>query len=236
MAYASWRAAERDPSRRVFVFQKNLDKASTFTDTEVSAAPLYKLIQISSDGDLSDITYKVTNWDNVEGPAILAEKSPHIPGPIRKLTVSNTTAEAGKTVYVTMYNAPDEILALIKHGTPASTLTVAPQTPIVEKGSILNTSKAINTDWFAANISPTKNPCIHRLMIRMTTTSVVRVEMDDGATTDLELDVNAVQALTARGVYIFDIIVLSGQSWNIQHATATQAVFCSVIEMYEVTG
>lgn len=104
------------------------------------------------------------------------------------------------------------------------------QTP-EEKASNVAVSKAINTDWFAADISPTNSPAIMRIMIRLATTSVVSIYLDDGATTDLQLDLNGGVALTANSVYIFDILVLSGQSFNIQHATGTQNTFCSIAEI-----
>lgn len=109
-------------------------------------------------------------------------------------------------------------------------------TAYIEKGSLIETSKAINTDYFAANISPTKTPATHRIYIRLATTSVVKIEMDDGATTDVELKLNDGVALDANDLYSFDVVLLTGQSYNIQHETGTQNVFCTVVELPPTTG
>ena len=101
---------------------------------------------------------------------------------------------------------------------------------LIEKGSLIEVSKAINTDWFATNISLTNSPATHRLMIRVATTTVVKLEIDDGATTDIELDLNDGTALDAGEVYSFDILLLDGQSYNIQHETTTQNVFVNIAE------
>lgn len=100
-----------------------------------------------------------------------------------------------------------------------------------EKGSLVATSKAINTDWFAANIEPTNSPAVHRLQIRLASASIVKVVLDDGVTTNLEMDLNAGSALGAGQLYVFDIMLLPGQSYNIQHESTTQNIFCSVVEI-----
>lgn len=107
----------------------------------------------------------------------------------------------------------------------------------VEAKSMIDTSKAINTDWFAANVSPsiTGRPTQFRIVIRCATTTVVRLEMDDGATVNITMNLNDTVALTGGSVFTFDINLLDGQSFNIQHATTTQAIFCSVIEMSKFT-
>lgn len=70
-----------------------------------------------------------------------------------------------------------------------------------------------------------------RVYIRLATTSVFKVTMDDGATTDVECDLNDGTALDAGELYAFDILVLEGQSFNCQHETGTQNVMCSIVEV-----
>lgn len=101
---------------------------------------------------------------------------------------------------------------------------------IVEKGSLKESSKAIDTDYFASNISPTNAPANHRIYIRVATATVVRLEIDDGTNSDIEYKLNDGVALTAGNIYAFDLIVLSGYSYNIQHATATQNINCWIVE------
>lgn len=108
----------------------------------------------------------------------------------------------------------------------------------VEAGTVKQTSKAINTDWFAANIEPQANagPVLHRIQLVVATSTVVRIEMDDGTATDIVYNLNEANALTADCVYIFDLVVPQGYSYNIQHATGTQDVDCQVVELQQLTG
>ena len=100
-------------------------------------------------------------------------------------------------------------------------------------GRLVETSKLVDTDWFASNISPITghgNAVRHSLMIRVATSSVVKLLFDDGSDTNLTFLLNAGAALTANAPYNFDIILLTGQSYNIQHETATQNVFVNIVE------
>jgi len=92
-----------------------IDKASTFTNTKVSTEGA-RLIQISTDGDLSDISYKIPGHPY----SMEAAESPHIPGPLSHIFVTNDTAEADKTVRVARYKCSDAMAAAIMHGTPLS--------------------------------------------------------------------------------------------------------------------
>lgn len=117
---------------------------------------------------------------------------------------------------------------------PGGGLTPAEQS--IEAGALLATSKAINTDYFAANISPTNPPCVHTLQILMATTTIVKLEWDDGATTDLEHDLNSGGNLNAGNIYSFSFLVPDGCSYNIQHETGTQNVTCYIIEHQDYGG
>jgi hypothetical protein len=122
-----------------------------------------------------------------------------------------------------------------------STITRPAMTKIgtpVEVGTIKQTSKAVNTDYFATNLSPQANagPVLHRIQIRLATGSIVKVEMDDGTNTNIEYDLNGGTALGAGQVFIFDIVVPQGYSYNIQHETGTQLVDCQVMELQQLTG
>lgn len=104
---------------------------------------------------------------------------------------------------------------------------------IIEKATLKQTSKTVNTDWFASNISPTNAPANHRILILIPdggTDTVVNILMDDGTNTNEVIAVNANVALTAGAGYIFDLLVLAGYSYNIQHETATQNVTCVIVE------
>jgi len=101
----------------------SLDKAAAFADTRVECIGV-DLIQISSDGDLTDVSYKVVHLDGSTSMEMEAAESPHILGPINALLVTNDTAEAGMTVRVARNQGHPAALAAIKHGTPMS-MTVA---------------------------------------------------------------------------------------------------------------
>ena len=101
---------------------------------------------------------------------------------------------------------------------------------IIEKATIKATSKAVDVDYFAANISGTNSPANHRLYIRLATTSVVNIQMDDGTNSNIEMVLNGGTALIANHLHAFDIIVPAGYSYNIQHKTATQLINAWIVE------
>lgn len=101
----------------VYHTQKTISKASTFTDTEVEAVG-FNLIQISTDGNLADISYKIRYLDATLGDSIEASLSPHVVGHHASLLITNDTAQSGKTVYIDRYLAPWIMLPAIQHGSP----------------------------------------------------------------------------------------------------------------------
>ncbi len=102
----------------------NLDKAAVFADTRVECIGA-DLIQISSDGDLTDVSYKIVHLDGSVSLEMEAVESPHILGPVNAVLVSNDTAEAGMTVKVARNQGAIAALAAIQHGTPSSTVSAA---------------------------------------------------------------------------------------------------------------
>lgn len=215
---------------------KELDKSSTFTDTEVMCQG-YNLIQISTDGDLTDVSYKVMALDGREGAEMEASESPHIIGPITSVKVTNDTAESGKTVRVSRYRIPWPAISAIKHGTATSAKTSGVDYPTQK--ALINVSKAIDTDWFASDITPTHPPCMHRIQISVPTSTVVRVERTRTVAptmTDKREDLNEGNALTANALYVFDILVMKDDGYNIQHATGTQTVYCAIAEYPVIEG
>lgn len=107
---------------------------------------------------------------------------------------------------------------------------------VIQKHASQETSKAINTDWFASNITPTNAPCVHRITIKMVSDTVVKLEVDDGTNSNIEWDLNGGNVLTGGSVYTFDIPIPLGWSYNIQHETSTQNFACVVVELQTQTG
>lgn len=108
------------------------------------------------------------------------------------------------------------------------------------KAYIIETSKAINTNWLSADIAHPGSgvgPVKHTLYIFLKTTdAVVKLELTDvgNSVADLEMDLNGGVALTAGALYGFDLILVTGQAYNIQHETATQNVSCWITESVNV--
>jgi len=94
-----------------------ISKASTFTDTEIECGG-FDLIKISTDGNLTDVSYKILQRDGSKSREVEASEMPQFLGPVDSVFVTNDTAEAGKNVKVTRIQASPEALAALQHGTP----------------------------------------------------------------------------------------------------------------------
>ncbi len=101
----------------------------------------------------------------------------------------------------------------------------------LQKATLKISSKAVDTDWFAVNIKPTRFPALHRIYMACPTETKVNLLLDDGANTNLVLLLNNDAVLKATGLYAFDVVVPEGYSYNIQHKTATQSVSCWIVEI-----
>lgn len=96
---------------------KTISKAATFTDTLIECGGA-DLIQISTDGNLVDISYKVVHLDGSKSREVEAAESPQVIGRINALLITNDTAEAGKIVKIIRTQGAMAALAAIQHGTP----------------------------------------------------------------------------------------------------------------------
>jgi hypothetical protein len=215
-----------------------LPKDSTFTNEEVGIRD-YNLVLITTDGSINTISYDFrTKEGNMWKPAstIEARNLPIMIGQLDTVRINNDTAESGKSVFVDRWLAPSSMLSALSTGTILKTgVGIA---GITEMATLKETSKAINTDWLAANITPNITPCMHRLFIKVATATGVRVELDDSgeSTTDVEFYLNSKSNLAADAGYTFDVPLLAGQSYNIQHDTGTQNVYIHIIEYPNFTG
>jgi hypothetical protein len=97
------------------------------------------------------------------------------------------------------------------------------------KGKIINTSIAANTNFFGSNLAPSASPVIFRINVTMNTAGVLTVRRTDGATTVSE-QLNGGSNLIANASYIFDTIVATGQTINLQYSTSATIVSCIVVE------
>lgn len=212
-----------------------LNKASTFTDTPIGVRD-YNLIMISTDGDQSTVTYKMRTKDNTKfTDAIQAELIPKEVGEIDELKVSSSLAEAGKTVFIDMWEASGVLIPAIVQGSFASVRLE----PNIEKASLKETNKVQNTDWLASNVSPTKANSMHRIFVTVTGNTVpVYIHLDDSGEsfTNKKILIEKGTALVQDAGYIFDLPLSEGQSYNIQHDTNTATVQVFIFEYSNVTG
>ena len=90
---------------------------------------------------------------------------------------------------------------------------------------------AISTDWFAFDIkgSDTGHSYKHTIQMMCPTSTVVNVIVTNNSISKT-YPVNSGAALTALVPYQFVFIVRPGDTYNIQHATTTQNVACTIFE------
>jgi hypothetical protein len=101
-----------------------------------------------------------------------------------------------------------------------SPVTIAQLTPIV-KASLHNQAlPAINTNFLGANIVPTNPPCAFAIEVAISVAGILSATVTSGGNTQVA-SLNAGIALTAGALYIFEVIVHSGDSVNLRYnATA----------------
>lgn len=227
---------------KVLHVTETTSKTGTFTDTPFDIRN-FNVVLISTDGDITDLTYKTKDLDGYESIDTLVQAIPKIVGTFEKFFLTNSTGEAGKIVYIDKFRFENpSIIPALQHGTTqATTISIGDVDfrGIVEAGSVSVLNQANDSDWFGTNITPTTTPCMHRVEILLRTgTQKVRYELDDSglSTTDTEADFNDSVALKNKTGYFFDIPLLSGQSYNIQHDTAAMSVECHIIEYPNFSG
>lgn len=101
--------------------------------------------------------------------------------------------------------------------------------PAIAKGSIFNIVIAANTDLFDADMAPTVSPTTFRIYACLSVGGNLIVRRTSGAVTVSE-QLNAV-ALTADVAYIFDFLVESGETINIQYSIIATIRALKVVEI-----
>jgi len=98
---------------------KTISKATTFSDTEIECGG-FDLIKISTDGDLTDVSFKIIQLDGAKSLEVEASELPQFLGPVSSVLITNDTAETGKTITITRIQAASDALAALQHGTPTA--------------------------------------------------------------------------------------------------------------------
>jgi len=109
-------------------------------------------------------------------------------------------------------------------------------TYLAQVARVIATSKDVNTDIFAANLSPVNKakgrfPVKHTLQIKVATDDVVKVLKDEAGTNDSRWDINGGVALAANVKYHEDVYLYGADSsYNLQLHTRSTTVDVEVIE------
>ena len=89
---------------------------------------------------------------------------------------------------------------------------------------------ATDTDWFSSDIVAGDLPSSkHTLQMMVTVGNVVNVQLKNNSVTKV-LNLNGGTALTANAGYQFDLILRPGDTYNIQHSTASASPYCLITE------
>ncbi|MCI4409222.1 MAG: hypothetical protein JHC26_09030 [Thermofilum sp.] len=105
----------------------------------------------------------------------------------------------------------------------------------ITKASIFNTSVTANTNILSSGISPTNSPTVFRIYSTFNTGGNLIVTRTKSGTTINET-LNSGAVLSANSPYIFDIIVESGETINLQYSVNATALVLKVIEIPTMTA
>lgn len=100
------------------------------------------------------------------------------------------------------------------------------------KASEHNIPVTSDTDILSQSLTPTNTPCLFRTMVCLGTTGTFSAMVTKGGSTQ-QLELNSATNLTADAVYIFDILVHSGDTVNFQHSAAATL---KVLRVQEIVG
>ncbi len=85
----------------------------------------------------------------------------------------------------------------------------------LEKANVHNGNKNANTDFLASNITPSDYPVLFRVQVMLPSAGKFTAKIKKSTTT-LTCHMNGGSDLTASCLYIFDLLVHSGDSVNFQ--------------------
>lgn len=181
---------------------------------------------IATKGSETTIEDLVKNWEeNIwAGSTLLVfiEEALYV----RKLT-SNTNTK------LTFNTLPDGVKAR-KGDKWALKQGLKTQFTPIEKANQHNVSVTADTDILSSKITPSNTPCLFRIMVCLNTAGVFSA-MITKSDSEQQLKFNAAGNLTADAVYIFDVLVHSGDSVNFQHSTNATLKVLRVQEIVSAT-
>jgi len=145
---------------------------------------------------------------------------------IRKVTANTNTK-------LTFNALPDGVKARQRDKWALKQGLKAQFTPI-EKANQHNVSVTADTDILSRDLTPANTPCLFRIMVCLGTAGVFSsmVTKDDN---EQQLKFNSAGNLVADAVYIFDILVHSGDTVNFQHSADATLKVLRVQEIVSAT-
>lgn len=113
------------------------------------------------------------------------------------------------------------------------TLDLAP----IQKAFIHNqVLPAIDENWLGTNITPTNVPTLFRIMVGTSITGIFKVVITNGGDVQV-LNLKESTVLAIDSLYIFEILVHSGDTINFRFSTTTGAIrILRVQEIYPATA
>lgn len=100
----------------------------------------------------------------------------------------------------------------------------------VEKGVKHAAAVTAATDIFATALAPTVTPCLFRIHVAMSAAGVFSATITSGATT-VTVNFNEGSNLVAEALYIFDMLVHSGDTINFRHSVNAT---CRTLKVQEI--
>ncbi|MEM0060415.1 MAG: hypothetical protein QW726_00600 [Fervidicoccaceae archaeon] len=143
-----------------------------------------------------------------------------------RVTIVDSFPRSPVTIYDSSNN---ELSSYLKNLDTALSTFKNLLTPIL-KASIFNTSVSANTNILPSNISPTYSLASFRIYASFGSSGVLSVVRTRSGTTVSET-LNGGTPLNANSAYIFDIIVESGETINLQYSASATALVLKVIEI-----
>jgi len=102
----------------------------------------------------------------------------------------------------------------------------------LSKAAIFNTAITANTNIFDSDLTPTNSPTAFRIYACFDVAGILTVRRTKDAVTVSE-QLNGGTVLAANAAYIFDVIVESGETINIQYSVDAT---CLALKVLEVLG
>ena len=102
----------------------------------------------------------------------------------------------------------------------------------IEKANEHNTDKGADTAVLGSAVSPTNTPCLFRIIVSIDKATVFKADITKGGNTQT-VEFNGGSDLAANALYIFDMLVHSGDTVNWK---CTGAVTYLVFRVQEIVG